>query len=82
MCVCVCVCVCARYVMSSSFVTVWTVAHQVPLSMEFPRQEYCSGLPFPSPGDLLNPGILVRAISWRGCESEGKGREQHRTSDE
>ena len=35
----------------------WTVACQVPLSMEFPRQEYWSGLPFPSPGDLPNPGI-------------------------
>ena len=33
----------------------WTVAHQVPLSMEFSRQEYWSGLPFPSPGDLPNP---------------------------
>ena len=37
--------------------TPWTVAHQDPLSMEFSRQEYCSGLPFPSPGDLHNPGI-------------------------
>ena len=35
----------------------WTVAHQAPLSMEFSRQEYWSGLPFPSPGDLSNPGI-------------------------
>ena len=34
--------------------TPWTVAHKVPLSMGFPRQEYCSGLPFPSPGDLPN----------------------------
>ena len=33
------------------------VAHQAPLSMEFTRQEYWSGLPFPSPGNLLNPGI-------------------------
>ena len=33
------------------------VAHQVPLSVEFPRQEYLSGLPFPSPEDLPNPGI-------------------------
>ena len=33
------------------------VAHQVPLSMEFPKQEYWSGLPFPSPGDLPDPGI-------------------------
>ena len=39
------------------FVTPWTVAHQAPLSMEFSRQEYWSGLPFPSPGDLPNSGI-------------------------
>ena len=37
--------------------TPWTVAHQVPLSMGFLRQEYWSGLPFPSPGDLPDPGI-------------------------
>ena len=37
--------------------TPWTVAHQAPLSIEFLRQEYCSGLPFPSPGALLDPGI-------------------------
>ena len=35
----------------------WTVTHQAPLSMEFSRQEYWSGLPFPTPGDLPNPGI-------------------------
>ena len=35
----------------------WTVSHQAPLSMGFPRQEYWSGLPFPSPGELFNPGI-------------------------
>jgi len=34
-----------------------TVAHQAPLPTGFPRQEYWSGLPFPPPGDLLNPGI-------------------------
>ena len=34
-----------------------TVAYQAPLSMGFPRQEYCTGLPFPPPGDLPNPGI-------------------------
>ena len=39
------------------FETPWTVAHQVPLPMGFPRQEYWSGLPFPSPADLPNPGI-------------------------
>ena len=37
--------------------TLRTVAHQAPLSMGFPRQEYCSGLPFTSPGDLPDPGI-------------------------
>ena len=39
------------------FATPWTVACQAPLSMEFSRQEYWSGLPFPSTGDLHNPGI-------------------------
>ena len=39
------------------FVTLWTVARQAPLSMGFFRQEYCSGLPSPSPGDLPDPGI-------------------------
>ena len=43
--------------MSNSYVTPWTVAYQASLSMGFSRQEYWSGLPFPSPGDLLNPGI-------------------------
>ena len=37
--------------------TPWTVAHQAPPSMEFSRQEYWSGLPFPYPGDLPDPGI-------------------------
>ena len=37
-----------------------TVAHQAPLSMEFSRQEYWNGLPFPSPGDLPNPGTEPR----------------------
>ena len=39
------------------FVTQWTVDYQVPQSMGFSRQEYWSGLPFPSSGDLPNPGI-------------------------
>ena len=39
------------------FETPWTVACQAPLSMGFPRQEYWSGLPFPSPGDLPDPGV-------------------------
>ena len=43
------------------FATLWTVARQAPLSMGFSRQEYWSGLPFPSPGDLSNPGIEPRS---------------------
>ena len=43
--------------MSDSFATPWTVARQAPLIMGFPRQQYWSGLSFPSPGDLPNPGI-------------------------
>ena len=39
------------------FATSWTIAYQGPQSMEFSRQEYWSGLPFPSPGDLPDPGI-------------------------
>ena len=43
----------------------WTVAHQAPRSMGFPRQEYWSGLSFPSPGDLPNPGIkLLSPALW------------------
>ena len=49
-----------RYAQSLShvllFATPWTVAHQAPLSTGFPRQEYWSGLPFPSPGDLPGSG--------------------------
>ena len=43
------------------FGTPWTVAHQAPPSMGFSRQEYWSGLPFPSPGDLPDPGIEPRS---------------------
>ena len=44
-------------VMSDSLWPPWAVAHQAPLAMEFSRQEYWSGLPLPSPGDLPKPGI-------------------------
>ena len=44
-------------VVSDFFAIAWTVAHLALLSMGFPRQEYWSGLPFPSPGDLPDPGI-------------------------
>ena len=43
------------------FATPWTVARQAPLPMGFPRQEYWSGLPFPSPGDPPNLGIESRS---------------------
>ena len=48
------------------FVTPWTVAHQSPLSLGFPRQEYWSGLPFPSPGDLPDPGIEPVSLALAG----------------
>ena len=62
---CICVCVCVRVcvfvfslsVRSNSFAAPWTIAHQVPLSVGFFRQEYWSGLPFPLPGNLPDPGI-------------------------
>ena len=43
------------------FATLWTVAHQAPPPMGFSKQEYWSGLPFPSPWDLPNPGIKPRS---------------------
>ena len=63
-CVCVCVCVCACSVMSNS-AALWTVACQAPLSVEFCRQKYQSGLPFPSPGDLPHPGIEPAPPAWQ-----------------
>ena len=64
-----CVCV-------SCSATPWTVAHQAPLSMEFSRQEYWSGLPFPSSGDLPRPGIEPRspALQADSLLSEPPGR--------
>ena len=51
-------CVCVKSLSHVQlFVTLWTVAHQAPLSIGFFRQEYWSGLPWPPPGDLPNPGI-------------------------
>ena len=52
--------------MSNSFVTPWTVACQAPLFMEFPRPEYWSGLPFPLPGDLANPGTEPESSTLAG----------------
>ena len=45
------------------FAILWTVGHQAPLSMGFPRQECWSGLPFPSPGDIPDPGIKPGSAS-------------------
>ena len=53
-------------VVSDSFVTPRTVAHQTLLSMGFPRQEYWSGLPFPPPGNLLDPGIRPASPALEG----------------
>ena len=58
-CVCVCVCVLLSHV--RFFVTPWSIAHQAPLSMGFSREKYWNGLPFPSPGDLPDPGIEPRS---------------------
>ena len=61
--VCLCVLSCVRL-----FATSWTIAHQAPLSKEFSRQEYWNGLPFPTPGDLPNPGIklcLFHLLCWQ-----------------
>ena len=56
--------------------TPWTVAHQAPLSMGFPRQEYWSGLPFPSPGDLpdarIKPGSPALLADSLPFEPPGK----------
>ena len=58
------------------FVTPWTAAYQAPPSMGFSRQEYWSGLPFPSPGDLPDPGIEPRSPALQAdslsAEPQGK----------
>ena len=50
--------------------TPWTVTCQAPLSMGFPRQEHWSGLPFPSPGDLPDPGIAPTSLALAGATWE------------
>ena len=59
--VCVCVCVCVSRSFVSDSVTSWTIDGHAPLSVEFSRQEHWSGYPFPSPGDLPDPGIDPRS---------------------
>ena len=58
-----------------TLVTPWTVAHQTPRSMGFSRQEYWSGLPFPSPGNLPDPGIKLRSPAMQ-ADSLPKGRKK------
>ena len=48
-----------------TLVTPWTANRQAPLSMGFHRQEYWRGLPFPSPGDLLDPGMNSHHLPWQ-----------------
>ena len=60
LCVCICACVCL--VLSDSLQPPWTLVLQAPLSMGFSRQEYWSGLPFPPPGNLPNPGITPKSL--------------------
>ena len=55
--------ICVHSVVSDSFATPWTAAHQASLSLEFSRHEYWSGLPFPTPGALPNPGIEPESLS-------------------
>ena len=71
-CVCVCaragVCACARVCVcmlrcTQLFATPWTIACQTPLYMVFSRQEYWSGLPFPAPGDLPDPGSKPASLA-------------------
>ena len=78
-CVCLCVCVCAQLCV---FETPRTVAHQAPLSMGFPRQEYWTGLPFPPPGDFPDPGLkptspLSPALASRFFTTEPPGKPSH-----
>ena len=63
------------------FATPWTVAYQAPPSMGFSRQEYWSGLPFPSPRDLPNPGIKPRSPEFQAdaLTSEPPGKPQYNT---
>ena len=55
--------------MFDSFASPWTVALEAPLSMEFLRWEFLSGLSFPSPGTILNPGLKPKPPHWRGHSS-------------
>ena len=72
----------SRQVVSDSFVTPWTTAHQAPLSMGFLRQEYWSGLPFPSLGGLPKVGIKPASPALAGTffTTESLGKPQGKNS--
>ena len=57
-----CVCMLSCFSRVRLFETLWAVARQAPLSVGFSRQEYCSGLPCPPPGDLPDPGIEPESL--------------------
>ena len=58
-----CACVLSCFSSVRLFATLWTVAHQAPLAMGFPRQEHWNGLPCPPPGDLVDPGIEPTSLA-------------------
>ena len=64
------------------FATLWSLAHQAPLSMGFSRQDYWSGLPFPYPGDLPDPGTEPMSLAVAGAffttEPPGKSCQKNR----
>jgi len=61
--VCVYICTLSRFSCAPLFAAPWTVVHQVPWSMGFSRQGYCSGLPCPPPGDLPDPGVEPTSLT-------------------
>ena len=80
---CCCACVLSHVQL---FVTPWTVAYQASLTMGFPRQEYWSGLSFPSPGDLPDPGIKLMppvspALQVDSLPTEPSKKAEHRRTD-
>ena len=66
--------------MFNPFSTPWTAAHQAPLSMGLPKSEYWSGLPFPFPGNLPDPGIKLAypALAGRFFTTESPGKPQYK----
>ena len=60
-------CLPSHFSLACLFMTLWTVACQTPLSMGFSRQDYWSGLPFPHPGDLPDPGVEPASVKSPAC---------------